>query len=624
VKARVAALATAVLTAAGMLAVFTPAASASSPYPGNAAFSGYSAGTMEHIHAVRPGTTNVVDVDAPFSGATFNSQGLGAGINMENPINAVIQPPTAGKNSYARTAGAEVGLGTDITKFPDQNQVILSKLLEASAPPSTDLIKDQLAEVPGDPLVYAKVAYERATANWSPDSCILGQPISYGENALAQAELLDAGTKNADNSMGKPVVSATPTGDPRTTNFSKSFTYLFPNGDGTFGVGSLTHMTLAPVTLFKGGLPDPSGLPEITIEFAGTWTLRAEASGKAGGSTVTYGVPDVAKGDPTPVVRVLVAGVEQGALTVDQLTGGGQHIAIPPDPATPKLLQIDLGLPEHNINGGVTSKSVSSKNGGDGGGTLASAASDIVHVSVLNAAPQLQLAEINVGHMEAKAIAPPGGVQCNIPVKKTATPDPVTAGQDFTWDISIPTSIDAFKGIDCDLTNIVATDTSTVLSGSPTAQITGVSPAPQSGQPSTGTVSKTSSFTTKWSLGNYKKGATPIAVQLKGHIPTTSGAGVLQNLVTITASLGNCKGGAAGQDLIGNAAVNGRAATVNGSAVVGSATVNGPNVQAAQALPARLAATGQNQPWLPVAGGGLLLGALALLRSRRRLKADPA
>jgi LPXTG-motif cell wall-anchored protein len=34
----------------------------------------------------------------------------------------------------------------------------------------------------------------------------------------------------------------------------------------------------------------------------------------------------------------------------------------------------------------------------------------------------------------------------------------------------------------------------------------------------------------------------------------------------------------------------------------------------------QLATTGQKYPWLPVLGGGLLLGALALMRSRRRLQ----
>jgi LPXTG-motif cell wall-anchored protein len=107
-------------------------------------------------------------------------------------------------------------------------------------------------------------------------------------------------------------------------------------------------------------------------------------------------------------------------------------------------------------------------------------------------------------------------------------------------------------------------------------------------------------------------------ITISGAIPANSGAGVIQNTVNVTATLGNCKGGAAGQDIVGTATINGTANVV-GASVKGSAFVNGPNVKSAAVQPARLAETGQNQPWLPVVGGGLLLGSLALMRSRRKL-----
>ena len=104
-------------------------------------------------------------------------------------------------------------------------------------------------------------------------------------------------------------------------------------------------------------------------------------------------------------------------------------------------------------------------------------------------------------------------------------------------------------------------------------------------------------------------------------MPASSLAGVIQNTVSVTATLGKCKGGAAGQDVVGTGTVTGTANLV-GAAVKGSFTLQGPKVEGAAALPARLAETGQSQPWLPVAGGGLLLGALALIRSRRRVQAQ--
>jgi LPXTG-motif cell wall-anchored protein len=216
--------------------------------------------------------------------------------------------------------------------------------------------------------------------------------------------------------------------------------------------------------------------------------------------------------------------------------------------------------------------------------------------------------------METKAVAPAGGLECPIPVSKTANPDPVTAGNDFVWTITVPSAPD--PEIACDLVNVRIDDVSTVLTGSPSATITGAS---NGGVVGSGTVSKGKSATITWTgLGPIHPGSV-LAVTINGHIPANSGAGVLQNTATVHASLANCTGGVAGSDFVSNATVNGRATAVNGAAVLGSATVQGPGVKAAQALPARLAETGQKDPWLPVLGGSLLLGSLALMRSRRRL-----
>src|SRR5207302_4436488 len=125
----------------------------------------------------------IVNVDTSVAGATANSQGLGTAI--QNETQAVVQPSLPAKNSYARGAAAEIGLGTDVSKLTDQNQIILSKLLEASAPPSSSKVAtDQLLEVPADTLLYAKAAYAHAAANWNPSFCTLGQPLSYGDNSL--------------------------------------------------------------------------------------------------------------------------------------------------------------------------------------------------------------------------------------------------------------------------------------------------------------------------------------------------------------------------------------------------------------------------------------------------------
>ena len=242
---------------------------------------------------------------------------------------------------------------------------------------------------------------------------------------------------------------------------------------------------------------------------------------------------------------------------------------------------------------------------------------DVVRVDlVVPAAPNQDVAEVRIGHMEASTVAPSGGIECPIPVTKTSNPDPVTAGNPFTWTITIPSDASSLAGTDCDLTNISATDVAKVLSGSPRATISGAS---NGGVVDSNSVSGSTQGKIHWdNLGTYHPGDPPKVITISGAIPANSGAGVIQNTVNVTASLGNCKGGAAGQDIVGTATIKGTANVV-GAAVKGTAFVNGPNVKSAAVQPARLAETGQNQPWLPVVGGGLLLGSLALMRSRRRV-----
>src|SRR5947209_19871506 len=90
VRARVAALLTVLLTAAGMLTMAATPASAQQSFPGSAVFSAYTTGTQQHVTALQPMTTRVVNVDTSLAGATANSQGLGKAITSDT--NAVVQP----------------------------------------------------------------------------------------------------------------------------------------------------------------------------------------------------------------------------------------------------------------------------------------------------------------------------------------------------------------------------------------------------------------------------------------------------------------------------------------------------------------------------------------------------
>lgn len=642
-KARVAALATAVLTAAGVLAAFTPGPASAQTTPhlafpacqpgdttctGPASFSGYSTGTVIHADALNiPNAPRIVDGEVAFSGEASNTAGLSGGLT--NEFKEVVSPSLAGKNSYGRGSGLELGLGTTV---PDPtksavNQAILAGLAQQSAAPvdsfgdkpdANGVVTKEVGPIPADPLAYASLLRGQAAARWNPNFCVVGAPLGYGLGFAADAQLVDTGAKNADGSMGAPVIAAD-TGTPtdRTVSQSKSFTYLRPEPDGTFAVVSETHETIAPITLFKN---TPN---EIHIEAAGEWVLRTISTGKPGGSTVEY----APAGNPTATTPLLSIIAPPGGpnqppqniiLKTQDLFGSGKlpipliHI--------PGVADIEVGENPRAISNDPDSTAPPLKSAD---GTTTAAAVDVVRVRLDIPDPNNPLADVRIGHMEAKSVAPSGGINCPIPVTKTANPDPVTAGNPFTWTITIPSSVDSLAGTDCDLTNIKVVDVADVKSGDKVvANVTSASNGGSIGDNKT--VSGKNSVTTTWSnLGTYHPGGPPIAVTLSGNIPSSSGAGVIENTATVTASLGNCKGGAAGQDLVGSATIAGTA-NITGAAVKGVGYVSGPNVKSAAVLPARLAETGQKDPWLPVLGGGLLLGALALMRSRRRLHEAPS
>jgi hypothetical protein len=168
--------------------------------------------------------------------------------------------------------------------------------------------------------------------------------------------------------------------------------------------------------------------------------------------------------------------------------------------------------------------------------------------------------------MESSVTAPAGGVSCEFPVSKTASPDPVTAGGTITQKITIPSDAGAFAALfDCDLVGIAAEDVISVKSGSPLFQITSAS---------NGGVISADKKSVKWSnLGTYRPGDPPKVLTIQVAIPANSPAGVLQDTVTVTANLGNCKGGGGGSSLVGTA-------NLNGSVIGGNATLPGPTIVA--------------------------------------------
>lgn len=566
-----------------------PVAASAAPVSGQS-FSAYGSGAAVITKALQLGATSVANAEAAFSGGAVNSRGLNAPVTNEFGIN--VAPAASGFNAVGRGTGLEAGLLTSNPQQTTLNQLLLTGLAGAAAPPPSGLVTKEIP-VNLNPVVFASVLRGQAQATYDPTFCPVGRPITYGLGYASNLQLLNAGGgSSSQTGFASPTVgtSITAFGTPRGASQSRTVTYLVANGDGTFGVASETRQTVAPVSL----LANQALGTAITLEVAGELGLRVVATGKPGGSSVSY------LGNPVLTVTATTLGVTTpvlGPITLEQALGqGGLALQVP------GLATVGVATPPRALNGALNSRPALATDG-----TSASGAVDTVRLNLLGL-PGLTALDLALGHMEGAVSVPAGGLRCDIPVAKSATVDPVTAGSDFAFKISIPTDTGQFAALfNCDLVNITAVDVVSRQSGSPSVQLLS---ADRGGVVNGNTVT--------WAnLGSYQRGAPPIVLTINARVPASSGAGVLRDTVDVRASLGNCRGGATGEDIVLGGA------RLNTATLTGTTTLIGPNVTRGQGMAPELAATGGSS-WPLAAGGGMLLAFLGLARLRRRVQGAAA
>ena len=551
-------------------------------------FAGYGSGATLSVNALQIGTTQALNVQAAAAGQSMHSQGL-PDAGLFNELGYIVQRGgLADRNAFGRGTGLELGLVTPVPN-PDPNQVLLAGLAEAAAPPNSGLVEREIGPVKLGGVAYASLLRGQAQATFDPTYCVIGRPFSFGRGDAAGVQLLGTDPGPGDVPLTSPLVSSSlEPDDPNNVSRTRTLTYLRPNGDGTFAVVSETRQIVAPVSLANGA---------IRIALLGEWALRAIATGKPDdpqtaapndGARMEYA--PVGAGPTTPVLTI-----NDTVITTQQLFGpDGVDINLLP------LAQLALGTQVRAIGGPTTSAPTIAADG-----TSASGAVDVVRLALLEIPAVLEALDLRLGHMEASAVAPPGGVVCNIPVSKEGRPDPVQVGQEFTITIRIPSDPDLFNQLfGCDLININAVDVHTVESGNARFVLTGAS--------HNGQISADGSTVTFTNLGNYRRGDPPIELTVTGRIPGNSGAGKLKDVVTVSASLGNCTGQAGGEDIVGLAI-----GQLTNTGVIGTFTLIGPEVSGGV-----LAATGVSEAWPLLGGGALLLAALALRRRIRRPATD--
>jgi LPXTG-motif cell wall-anchored protein len=492
------------LATAMVIAVAVPSrASAPGPY------SGFATGGVVHLDALTAGgttTTNgtrLANVDVGLSNAATDSQGTKALLNeYARPI---VPPDAVGKKAVGEGSLAEVGLGVD-PKTVAQLQTIVSEAKTSDGHVTDD--QDNL-NIPGAPLIWADGLHTNAVANWNPDTCVIGEPISAGFTRLLNADLVDMGASdNTDGSFKQALASV------GSVN-SHSFTQLYPGAGDGLGLAGYAATNAFDVTLFKG---DPAN--EITIHVLPAHLL-VKADGTPGGAKVDY---------DAPLVTITQAGQEIFRL-LPKDNPGPIDIQIPPgagDSGSDMLLRLKLGtlLPLASETG----PNIKSKTKADG--TAASASVNILELTLLDV-PEVPLRglTLGIGHLEAAAQVPAGGIDCPIPVTKTPSQSTVQSGDTFTTTIKID------NPFVCPLENVSLTDVITT-EGAATFQV--LSASPDADSPSLPTASGlTGPTTVKWNnLGTIAPGASKsVTVTLKAG----GGAGKIKDTATAAGAVSNCK-----------------------------------------------------------------------------------
>ena len=633
-----AALGAAVLSTAVLL-IPTGAGGVAVP-PGSVSFSGYATGSALHVNALQLAAEGplIEDTSLAFSGASVNSRGQATSI--VNELGLGVQPADAARESYGRGSGLEAGLGQDLPSDPNGNQVILPALAEAGATPltpaegapnavQTAVVTEEVLGQSIDPLAYASVLRGQAQAMWNERSALgmLGNPLGFGLGYADDVQLLNAGEAGPEGELGGPLVSTdtqAASGE-RTTSQSLSTTYLVNNGDGTCGLVSESRITIAPVRLNLP--PDDIAANDITIEVLGEFILRSVATGDADTSKITYAP---ASGGPSvPLLRIIEGAVDEADVVTNILTTEdlfGPEGLVTPIELSP-LLSVAIGEDARAISAPNANPDPDSKPTVTA--TEVSGAADVVRIRLLQPdAPEVGFTalDLRLGHLEAKATVPDGGINCEIPVTKTVSPSVAKAGDQITFTITIPSSADVLIPFPCDLSNIRVVDTTSVKSGSPRFRVvSGTGPAGQQGVVNGDVI-------TFENLGTYTPGDPPIEVKVVVELLSDSKEGELQDVADVTATPANCKAqanavgralGSGGADggFLGLAGLTGEGLAGGGGInLTGEGVLSGPSIIP---VPAELPRTGlaSDASTATVLAAGVL-GAFLVTRLVRRRRAS--
>jgi LPXTG-motif cell wall-anchored protein len=472
-------------------------------------YGGFASGEVAHVHALDVMGTKVANVELGQSNAVVRSAGLPASIynEFDRPI---LPAGFTGKNSYGQGSVAEVGLGVTKTD-PNQLAPFVSQAASNGSPTHVLDDKDPL-HVPGSPLVWVDGLHTTAAANWNTNTCVIGEPISAGFSRLAAVDAVNIDSAmgtNADDSFKQALVHAG-------VVESASFTQLYKGAGPGLGLAAVSATHAVHLVLLKGTAN------EIIVDVAPAFlVVKVDGTHHANvKDNVDYFAPLVS----------IKAGGQVFNILPDQV--GPLDIQVPPgagDTGGDLLLRLKLNtlLPLTSSTGPTVKTLV------NGAGTQASATVNVLDLQVLKI-PEvpLELARVSVGHLEAAAEVPAGGVNCPIPVTKTPDVTTVESGHNFT------TTIKVDNPWACPLVLSKVTDQIDTIEGTSTFQVVSATPDPNS--PSLPTADGLTSSLVTWSSGLPTippGGHATFTVTLK----TGGGAGKIKDIASAEGAVSNCK-----------------------------------------------------------------------------------
>jgi len=621
-----------------------PAFGVAGPAP-KTGFSAYANATTLHVHAAQL-PPKVADVDEAFAATSMNGGGLKN--QIVNEVNELVNPAVPNKQVYSRAGGAEVGIAQDVPTGPDgrpiELPVAIAQAATALAPFVDGPHTTTTVGLDGalDPLANAQVLQGTASALWNPNFVfpMLGNPLGYAYGTAADLEALNVGTVDEGGDFTAPLLDTEAPGPERNVSSGQSFSYLVNNGDGTCGIATESHISIAPIQI---ALPPSADAPQsgLLIEVAGDWVMKAVATGKPTGNKLTY-TPDPEQDPAGFVLRVIdlstpVPSIFQLSL---QDVLGDTGLAEQLDPLDP-IADIAVGADPRAISSAQipddTSKPTITP-------TLVSGAADVVRLKLAaGLADGFEAADLRLGHFETKIQVPAGGVPCEIPIAKTSSVPIAAPGQQLTFLVKVPSDPNAVKPFPCDLANVKVTDVLSVEKANDASHppkmnlVSGTGPKGQ-----VGTVSADKQSISFSNVGSWKPGAPPLLITIKAIVPADSGLGVMKDEATALATAANCK---ASNSVLGSV-INAIQGVVTGGNVTGGGTffgsngtgltgnirgggpvslkgtgeLNGPKLGGV--LPEKLPPTGLNDKARLALAFGSLLAMLMLIRLRRSERAD--